>query len=95
LCEGFGLVILEAMAQGVPVITTSHTGGPHVIDDGVDGFIVPIRDPNAIAAKLALLADDPSRLGTMAEAARRKAAAHSWHHYEDCLAELIRSWLKG
>src|SRR5207237_1326634 len=43
LFEGFGLVILEAMAQGTPVITTDHTAGPDVIENGTDGFIVLVR----------------------------------------------------
>jgi starch synthase len=93
LCEGFGLVILEAMAQGIPVITTPHTGGPDVIEDGVDGFIVPIRDPDAIADRLAWLADDPDRLTAMGEAARRKAAAWGWERYERALVALVRPWL--
>ena len=55
LFEGFGLVILEAMAQGTPVITTEHTCGPDIIDDGTDGFIVPIRSAEAIAEKIDIL----------------------------------------
>ncbi len=56
LFEGFGLVILEAMAQGTSVITTDHTAGSDVIENGSDGFIVPIRSAEAIAEKLDLLA---------------------------------------
>ena len=62
LFEGFGLVILEAMAQGVPVITTDHTAGPDIIEDGTEGFIVPIRSAEAITEKLGLLTRDHERL---------------------------------
>lgn len=93
LCEGFGLVILEAMAQGVPVITTPHTGGPDVIEDGVDGFIVPIRDPDAIADRLARLADVQGLLQVMGEAARRKAELWGWDRYEADLATLVGATL--
>ena len=62
LHEGFGLVMTEAMAQGLVVITTPHTAGPDLITDGVDGFIVPIRSAAAIEEKLALLLREPDRL---------------------------------
>lgn len=91
LAEGFGLVILEAMAQGVPVITTPHTGGPDIIEDGVDGFIVPVRDPEAIAERLTWLHDDENRRTAMALAAKRKAAACSWQRYGASMTELLRS----
>jgi glycosyltransferase involved in cell wall biosynthesis len=91
LCEGFGLVILEAMAQGVPVITTTNTGGPDVIEDGVDGFIVPIRDSAAIAARLERLHQDEDYRMAMAHAARRKAAAFGWQRYERETSDLLRS----
>jgi alpha-maltose-1-phosphate synthase len=89
LCEGFGLVILEAMAQGLPVITTTNTGGPDVIEDGGDGFIVPIRDPLAIADRLTWLYDDEPRRLAMGHAARRKAAEHSWARYQRRMVKLL------
>lgn len=90
LHEGFGLVISEAMAQGLVVIATPHTAAPDLIDDGVDGFIVPIRSAEAIAEKLELLARDPARLHEMKQAARRKAQAHSWEAYRRSLVRLAR-----
>lgn len=90
LHEGFGLVIGEAMAQGLVVIATPHTAAPDLIDDGVDGFIVPIRSAEAIAEKLELLARDPARLHEMKQAARRKAQAHSWESYRSSLVRLAR-----
>lgn len=88
LVEGFGLVLAEAMAAGLVVVTTPHTAGPDLIADGRDGFIVPVRDPAAIAARLTLLHDDePGRLG-MATAALRAAAAAPWRAYEDTVAAL-------
>ena len=89
LFEGFGLVILEAMAQGVPVITTPHTAGPDIIADGIDGFIVPIRDAAAIAARLEELHRDRERLAAVGEAARATAARFTWSAYETSLAALV------
>ena len=90
LFEGFGLVILEAMAQGTPVITTAHTCGPDIIEGGSDGFIVPIRSAEAIADKLELLVRDRDRLETMKQAAQRKAEACRWEIYRRRLVEVAR-----
>jgi glycosyltransferase involved in cell wall biosynthesis len=89
LHEGFGLVILEAMSRGLVVITTPHTGGPDVIQEGQDGFIVPIRSSEAIAEKLELLARDRSRLAAMREAAFLTAQRYSWERYERRLVEVV------
>ena len=90
LFEGFGLVILEAMAQGATVITTDHTAGPDVIENGIDGFIVPIRSVEAIAEKLDILASDPERLLAMKTAAQRKAQGRGWESYRQRLVAVAR-----
>jgi starch synthase len=90
LFEGFGLVILEAMAQGKPVITTDHTAGPDIIENEIDGFIVPIRSAEAIAQKLELLARDRERLMSMKAAARSKAQSRGWESYRRRLVEVAR-----
>ena len=89
LFEGFGLVILEAMSQGIPVITTLHTAGPDVIEEGRSGFIVPIRSAQAIADRLNLLAGDRALLAEMKHAARAAAAALKWSDYRTRLAALV------
>mgnify|MGYP000483547784 CR=1 FL=1 len=90
LFEGFGLVILEAMSQGLPVITTPHTAGPDVIEDGRDGFLVPIRAPTAIAEKLELLHHDREKLAEMSRAAMKKAAQFTWDNYGQSILETIQ-----
>jgi len=50
--ETFGLVNLEAMQVGIPVITTARGGIPEIVEDGVNGLIVPEKDPAAIAEKV-------------------------------------------
>ncbi len=95
LFEGFGLVVLEAMAQGTPVITTIHTCGPDVIQDGIDGYIVPIRSAEAIAGKLDLLATDRARLMAMKAAAREKAELHPWKTYRQRLVEMARDLIEA
>jgi len=90
LHEGFGLVLLEAMAQGTPAIATNHSGAPEVIEDGVDGFIVSIRSVEAIAEKLELLLRDRDRLMAMKKAAQRKAGLCAWEIYRQRLVEMAR-----
>jgi alpha-maltose-1-phosphate synthase len=90
LFEGFGLVLLEAMSQGIPVITTPNTGASHFLTDGEDGFIVPIRNVDAIVEKLEILLRDRGRLQAMSQAAMSKAATHSWEQYRARLAAFVR-----
>jgi glycosyltransferase involved in cell wall biosynthesis len=90
LAEGFGLVVAEALSVGLPVITTTNTCGPEIMTDGDEGFIVPIRDPEAIADKLTLLYEDESRRRAMAEAAKQRAAQVNWARFEDRVAGLVR-----
>ena len=63
--DGFGMVIPQIMASCVPMITTTNTGGSDMIRNGINGFVVPIRDPRAIAQKIELLYQDPEKLTQM------------------------------
>jgi glycosyltransferase involved in cell wall biosynthesis len=90
LFEGFGLVVLEAMSCGVPVIATVQGGAPDFLSDGEDGFLVPIRSAEAIAEKLELLIRDRDWLLAMSQAAMRKAAYHSWESYRRHLVRTVR-----
>jgi glycosyltransferase involved in cell wall biosynthesis len=71
--EGLALVQGEAMAAGLPLITTTHSGGEDLITDGREGFIVPPADSDALLAALQKLADSGDLCDAMAEAARAKA----------------------
>ncbi|MEO8440387.1 MAG: glycosyltransferase family 4 protein [Spartobacteria bacterium] len=90
LHEGFGLVMTEALAQGLVVITTPHTAGPDLITEGKDGFVVPIRSSEAIEEKLALLQRDRALLQAMREAARAKSRDCSWEIYRQRVVRLAR-----
>jgi glycosyltransferase involved in cell wall biosynthesis len=73
--EGFPRAAMEAAASAVPVIATDGRGGRQVVDHGVSGLLVPLRDAGALAAAVEELAADPARRRAMGEAARRKAEA--------------------
>ena len=89
IVEGFGLVITEALSRGLPVITTPHTGGPDLMVDGREGFIVPIRDPDAIADRLTRLAEDRDLLAAMSQAALETARRNSWQGYEERIVQIV------
>jgi glycosyltransferase involved in cell wall biosynthesis len=93
LFEGFGLVLLEAMAMGLPIITTPHTAGPDLITDGVEGFIVPIRSSQAITERLERLRLDPELRVAMSEQARVRARQFTWENYGHALAESVSAVL--
>jgi len=69
--EGFGMVLLEAMACGVPVVATRCGGPDGIITDGTDGYLVPRDDIEAMSARLLCLLQEPTRNATMGEAARQ------------------------
>jgi glycosyltransferase involved in cell wall biosynthesis len=83
LCEGMALVHLEAMAAGVPVITTPNCGS--VVRDGIDGFIVPVRDPDALADRIEQIVSDRALRQRMSEAARERAREYSLSRYAERL----------
>jgi glycosyltransferase involved in cell wall biosynthesis len=56
--ETFGIVNLEAMEAGLPIITTSRGAIPEIVEDGVNGYLIAENDPEELAAKILLLADD-------------------------------------
>ncbi len=87
LCEGSATVVYEALAAGLPVVTTVNTGS--IVRDGVEGFIIPIRDVDAIAARLELLAKDRMLLAAMSEAARARSAYGSLEAYGGRLLDAL------
>ncbi len=73
--EPFGIVVLEAMAHGRATIATDAAGPREIVQDGVDGLLVPRGDPPALARTIAELLDQPERRLALAEAGRRTVRA--------------------
>ena len=76
LTESFGTAIVEAACTGLFVVSTRVGGVPELIEDGHNGFLFPVGDTHAMAQAAIALLSDPTRLETMAQAARRHAQKH-------------------
>lgn len=74
--EGIPVVLMEAMATGLPVISTYHTGIPELVQDGQSGFLVPERDVDALVEKLEYLVLHPEVWPKMGKAGRKYVEEH-------------------
>lgn len=89
-------VLKEAMAMGLPVISTLHGGIPELVEQGVSGFLVPERDEKAIADKLIYLIEHPESWAAMGEAGRSKVEQHyDLNRLNDRLVALYESLLES
>ncbi|PIE34632.1 hypothetical protein CSA56_07245 [candidate division KSB3 bacterium] len=91
--DGFGLVVLEAMACGVPVIVTEHTGAKDCVRPECDGFVIPPYDVKSIADMLSYCHTHRSQLQTMGIQARQQAEQFSWTHYQDGIVRQLQQLL--
>jgi glycosyltransferase involved in cell wall biosynthesis len=90
--EGLALVLGEALSHGTPVIATVNSGGADLFRDGEEGFLVPIRNPGALADKMQLLADDPAQRERMSQAAlARMQALGGWERTDRLLVETLKT----
>lgn len=81
LAEGFGLVSVEALAEGLPILCTTNTGGADIIRDKVEGFIVPPGSAVGVADAIEACLSDPGVLPSMSEAARTLATRQTWSRF--------------
>lgn len=94
--EGLALVQGQALACGCPVICSTNTGGEDLFTDGVEGFIVPIRDVAALTERMQQLADDPALQARMSEAAlQRVRTLGGWCDYGDQWEALLNNLIAG
>lgn len=93
LVEGLPLVVLEAMACGIPIITTPNAGVSDIITNGVEGFIVPVRDVEAVKEKLEWCYSHTIELAEMGQSARKQAEQLTWSLYRQRLASRVKQLL--
>ncbi len=90
--EGLALVQAQALACGCPVIASTNTGSEDLYTDGEQGFIVPVRDPDALRDRMQQLADDPAMQQEMsAKALELVKQIGGWSRYGDRWVELLQS----
>ena len=86
--ESFGIVLVEAMAAGLPVVASRIAGYDEVVRDDVDGILVPPDDPAALAGAVTRILGDPALAGRLGRAGRERSTAFSWRHVADGLEAL-------
>lgn len=93
--EGLGSILLDALEFGLPVVATRAGGIPEVIEDGVNGFLVPVDDIGGMQGALAALAADGELRTRLGEAGRQKARAFSRETMAEKYAELYGSIMRS
>ena len=83
LANSFPRVTLEAMSCGLPIIITEGVGSKDIIEDGNEGFILQIRDPDSLAEKIQYFYDNPDEAIRMGRNARKRAEEYGWGKYGD------------
>ena len=91
--EGVPVVLMEAMAASVPVVTTHVAGVPELVEDGVHGILTHAGDSTSLRVAIETLFDDPAKASGMGKAGREKVrAAFNIAHETARLAELLDAY---
>lgn len=89
-CETFGVVFIEAMACGLPVVATNWRGIPSIVEESETGFLVEPHDVGAVADRLAVLAQDPQLRERMGAAGREKfLREYTWPRHADRMRRVV------
>jgi len=91
--DGFGMVMGEAMASGLPVICTTNTGGPDIIIDQEHGFIIPARNSNALAEKIEWCYNNQETCKLMGVNAQEQIKKFTWDRYGENVHQIYKSIL--
>jgi len=95
LADGFGMVITEAMSQGIPVIASENCCGPDVIEHEKNGWIIPVDDVKALADQMKWCVANRDKIEPIGRAAGEKAFSWQWPQYRQKLGEVIfENWQK-
>ena len=93
LAEGFGQVLLESLACGLPILSTTRTAAPDLIEDGVQGFVVPAERADLLAERIAWAAEHRRELAAMGVEARRRAELFTWARFRRGVAAAVAEFM--
>lgn len=94
LGEGYGLVVLEAMSCGLPVISSDHAGGNDAVEENINGHVFPAGDDEALKQILLKLYKNRSVTLEMGKNARKTAEKLTWNRYYKCYPEQLHDLVK-
>jgi glycosyltransferase involved in cell wall biosynthesis len=83
-------VLLESLACGLPILSTTHTAAPDLIEDGVQGFVVEPGNPIALAERIQWALNHSAELNAMRAAARLQAERFTWQRFRSHAAAAVR-----
>ena len=93
VAEGFAQVLLESLASGLPILSTTHTAAPDLIEEGREGFVVEPKRPDLLAERIEWALGHRTELREMKFAARRKAEQFTWSRFEAGVVDAVRQFL--
>ena len=94
VAEGFAQVLLESLACGLPILSTTHTAAPDLITEGREGFIVPPRRPDLLTERVHWCLEHRAELESMRAAARATAETFTWARFRQSAAAAIAHYLE-
>jgi glycosyltransferase involved in cell wall biosynthesis len=93
VAEGFAQVLLEALASGLPILSTTHTAAPDLIEEGREGFVVEPRHPDRVAARIEWALGHRRELRDMKFAARQRAEQFTWRRFRAGVVAAVRDFI--
>lgn len=94
LGDGFGFAALEGMSCGLPLICTDKSGVSDLIENGVNGYVIPVQNERAIVDRALAFVNDRELITSMGAEARKTAEAYTWERYGDSLCSILEGLAK-
>lgn len=90
LSDGFGFAAAEGMAAGCPVIASENSGIADLIEDGINGYVIPIQSTEALYEKMLWFVDNREKIQTMSDNAVRTIKKMTWEQYNQKILDILK-----